>query len=123
MLAAGTLWTFWWVLEGTGDLDVARTAAVTQMVVFQFFHVFNSRSLDRSIFRVPPLSNRILFVSLIVAGSTHLAGLHWSPLRALLRTTPLDGATWLMIGAVGTLVVLGGELDKWVNRRLNRPIG
>lgn len=123
VLAAGTLWTFWWVLEGTGDLDMARTAAVTQMVVFQFFHVFNSRSLDRSIFRVPPLSNRILFVSLIVAGSTHLAGLYWSPLQALLRTTPLDGATWLMIGAVGTLVVLGGELDKWVNRRLNRPIG
>lgn len=123
ILAGGTLWTFWWVLEGTGDLDLARTAAVTQMVVFQFFHVFNSRSLDRSILRVPPLSNRILFVSLLVAGTVHLAGLYWSPLQALLRTTPLDGDTWLMILAVGTLVVVGGELDKAVNRRLNRPIG
>lgn len=123
VLAGGTLWTFWWVMNATADLELARSAAMTQMVVFQFFHVFNCRSLDRSVFRIAPFSNRILFGSLVLAGTAHWAALHWGPLQALLRTTPLPGWTWGGIVAVGTLVVLGGELDKWVNRRRNRPIG
>jgi magnesium-transporting ATPase (P-type) len=39
VIAAGTLAMFWWTWRNTGDLDLARTAAMTQMVVFQFFHV------------------------------------------------------------------------------------
>jgi magnesium-transporting ATPase (P-type) len=71
VLAAGTLGVFWWTLRNTNDLDLARTVAMTQMVVFQFFHVFNSRSLDRSIFSVPPFSNKPLFASLIAAAASH----------------------------------------------------
>ncbi|HUE96961.1 MAG TPA: HAD-IC family P-type ATPase, partial [Longimicrobiaceae bacterium] len=86
VLAAGTLGMFWWTWHGTQDLDLARTAAMTQMVVFQFFHVFNSRSLDRSIFEIPLLSNRFLFVSIVAAGVAHLAVLYAAPLQAVFRT-------------------------------------
>lgn len=123
VLAAGTLWMFWWTWRETGDLDLARTAAMTQIVLFQFFHVFNSRSLDRSIFRIPLLSNRFLFVSLIGALAAHLAVLHLPALQRVFRTQPLSLSHWGLIVLIGTTVIAGGELDKWWSRRRHRPLG
>jgi magnesium-transporting ATPase (P-type) len=123
VLAAGTLVTFWWSLETTGDLDTARTVAMTQMVVFQFFHVFNCRSLDRSIFRVPFFSNRFLFLSLVGALLAQLAVLYWGPLQTVFRTVPLDPTQWGVIVAVASTVILGGELDKAWQRRRGSGLG
>jgi len=54
IMAAGTLYLFWWELEATGDLGRAQTVALTTMVVFQMFHVGNCRSESRSVFVVNP---------------------------------------------------------------------
>jgi magnesium-transporting ATPase (P-type) len=123
VLAAGTLAVFLWTLENTGDLDTARTMAMTQMVVFQFFHVFNCRSLDRSIFRVAFFSNPLLFLSMVAALLAQLAVLYWAPLQAVFRTVPLDAAQWAVVLVVGTLVIVGGELDKGWQRRRGRSLG
>jgi len=123
VVAAGTLLTFWWVLEASGDVQKAQSVAMTQMVVFQFFHVFNSRSLDRSIFEVPLFSNRFLFVSIVAAAAAHWAVLHAPPLQTVFRTVPLTNGEWLMVFGVGASVIAGGELDKWRNRRRGTPLG
>ena len=123
VLALGTLGVFWWTYRETGDLDLARTVAMTQMVVFQFFHVFNCRSLDRSIFRIPPFSNRFLFISILAALGAHLAVLHVPWLQAVFRTVPLEPSQWALIVLVATTVIIGGELDKWWSRRRHRPFG
>ena len=123
VLAAGTLGIFWWTWQSTGDVDLARTVAMTQMVVFQFFHVFNCRSLDRSVFEIPLLANRFLFVSLVAALGAHLAVLYTPWLQTVFRTQPLTPATWAMIVLIGTAVIAGGELDKWWSRRRHRPLG
>jgi magnesium-transporting ATPase (P-type) len=123
ILAAGTLFTFWWTLRESGDVDFARTAAMTQMVVFQFFHVLNCRSLDRSILQVPLLSNRFLFVSLVAAAIAHTAVLYVPFLQSVFRTMPLPADVLLMIVAVASTVVVGGEIDKWRNRRKERLLG
>jgi magnesium-transporting ATPase (P-type) len=123
VLAAGTLGMFWWTLRTTGNLDIARTVAMTQMVVFQFFHVFNCRSLERSIFKVPPFSNRFLFVSLLAALLAQLSVLYWAPFQTVFRTVPLDTTQWALIVAVGATVILGGELDKAWQRRRGTGLG
>lgn len=123
VLAAGTLAAFWWTLETTGSLATAQTAAMTQMVLFQFFHVFNCRSLDRSILRIPLFSNRILFVGMVLAALAQMAAVYWAPLQAVFRTVPLTLEQWLVMMAIGTSVIAGGELDKWWNRRRHRPLG
>jgi magnesium-transporting ATPase (P-type) len=123
LLGAGTLASFWWVLERDGDLAYARTVAMTQMVVFQFFHVFNSRSLDRSLLRIPAFSNRFLFASLVAAAAAHLAVLHLPLLQRIFRTAPLAAGDWTLVFAIGLTAILGGELDKWRNRRTGRLLG
>jgi calcium-translocating P-type ATPase len=123
VLAAGTLGTFWWIYQQTGDLDMARTSAMTQMVVFQFFHVLNCRSLDRSIFSINFFSNKFLFVSIVAAFFAHLAVLHVGFLQTVFRTMPLTSDQWILIVGVGFLVILGGEIDKFINRWCKSHIG
>jgi magnesium-transporting ATPase (P-type) len=123
VLTAGALAMFWWTYRQTDNLELARTVAMTQMVVFQFFHVFNCRSLDRSLFTLPPLSNRFLFVSLVAATAAHLTVLHAPPLQRVFHTIPLDGVQWLMVVAVGLTIILAAEIDKWINRRTGQPLG
>jgi magnesium-transporting ATPase (P-type) len=123
VLVTATLAMFWWTLRTTGDMATARTVAVTQMVVMQFYHVFNCRSLDRSAFRIPPLSNPFLFVSMLAVTAAHLAALYVPFLQRVLRTVPLTAAQWLPILVVGLAVVAGGELDKLRNRRAGRRLG
>jgi Ca2+-transporting ATPase len=96
---------------------------MTQMVVFQFFHVFNCRSLDRSIFSVKFFSNKFLFLSVSAALLAHLAVLQFGFLQTIFKTVPLTTEQWLMIVLVGTLVIIGGEIDKVVNRWRKNFIG
>ena len=123
LLTAVTMFTFWWTLRATNDMRVARTAAVTQMVVLQFYHVFNCRSLDRSVFTIPLFSNRFLFASMLAVTLAHVAALHVPLLQRVLATTSLTPDQWLLILALGTTIVLGGELDKLVNRATRRRLG
>jgi magnesium-transporting ATPase (P-type) len=123
VLAAGTLGIFWWTLRATDDLAYAQSVAMTQMVVFQFFHVFNCRSLDRSILRVPLFSNRFLFVSIVAAVLAHISVLHLPFMQNIFRTQPLSLEMWGTILLIGTLVIIGGELDKWRNRHDHTPLG
>ncbi len=123
VLAVGTLGMFWWVFYETDSLEVARTAAMTQMVVFQFFHVLNCRSLDRSIFKIDFFSNKFLFVSVIAAFVAHLAVLHISFMQTIFRTVPLSIEQWMWISLVGLLVIIGGEIDKLINNWRKKFIG
>ncbi|HKK24822.1 MAG TPA: HAD-IC family P-type ATPase, partial [Gracilimonas sp.] len=123
VMATGTLGIFWWAMDQTGDLQIAQSVAMTQMVVFQFFHVLNCRSLDQSIFRIPLLSNRFLFISLSAALIAHLAVLHVGFLQTIFRTVPLSADQWIWIVLIGSLVILGGEIDKFVNRWRHKYIG
>ena len=123
LLTAATMFTFWWTLRATNDMRVARTAAVTQMVVLQFYHVFNCRSLDRSVFAIPPFSNRFLFASMTAVTLAHVAALHVPVLQRLLTTSALSSSQWLLILGVGTSIVIGGELDKLMNRLARRRLG
>lgn len=116
VLTVGTFATFWWTLRTTGDLATARTVALTQMVVFQFYHVFNCRSLERSVFRTPLWTNPFLLLSTVAVTLAHLAAVYLPFFQRTLRTVPLTGAQWTMILLVGLAVVAGGEADKALRR-------
>jgi Ca2+-transporting ATPase len=123
LLVCATLGMFHWTLDTTGDLALARTVAVTQMVVMQFYHVINCRSLDRSVFRTPPFSNRLLFVSLLAVSGAHVAALYVPVMQRVLGLVPLRAEDWWRILVVGLVIVLGAELDKAANRRAGRRLG
>jgi magnesium-transporting ATPase (P-type) len=116
-LAAGTLLVFWYFVRAGAPLEVARSMAMTQMVVFNFFHVLNCRSMHRSVFQVPLLSNRFLLISIAAAAAAQAAILYVAPLQALFRTAPLSVHQIAATVAIGASVIGVAELDKLRVRR------
>jgi Ca2+-transporting ATPase len=117
VITIGVIYVFIQALQSGASLEKARTLAVTTMVFFQFFQAWNSRSETESVFRLNPISNPILFYSMIAAFFAQLAMLYAPPLQWIFRTVPLSGSDWLEIAAVSSTVLIAVELDKWLRGR------
>lgn len=112
-LSAGTLAVFWWHWGGESDnLGMARTAAVTTMVLFQKVHVFNCRSEYLSMFAKSPLANLVLFLGVLTSLAVHVAAVYLPFTQRLLRFEPLDLATWAVAAAVALTAIPVNELHK-----------
>ena len=116
VMATGTLLLFWWTLERTGSLGQAQTVALTTMVLFMAFHVWNARSEHRSVFRLNPLSNPFLLISVLAALAVHVAALYLAPTQFILRVEPIDLTTWAAILPVAATIVAVIELHKYLRR-------
>ena len=86
VLAAGTLSTFVWQLNMGADINKARTVALTTMVLYQLFNVFNSRSETQSIFQMNMMSNPFLFYSIIASIIAQLSIIYVPALQFIFRT-------------------------------------
>jgi magnesium-transporting ATPase (P-type) len=117
LITTATMGVFYWMLQQDVSMEVARSVAMTQMVMFQFFHVFNSRSMTRSIFQVPLSANPFLAISLSVAILAHIGALHLPFMQLIFDTTPLSPGQWALVVGVGSVVVVAAEIDKALLRR------
>jgi magnesium-transporting ATPase (P-type) len=120
-MAAGSLVMFTWTLGRDETIEQARTVALTTMVIYMAFHVYNSRSEWQSIFVLSPLRNPFLLAATLGALAIHAAALHWEPTQFVLRVEPVDGGTWLRMVAVASTVVLVSELHKLLRRSAAAP--
>ncbi len=112
-----TLTVFWWILQRDVSLELARSVAMTQMVMLQFFHVFNCRSMHRSVFKIPLRSNPYVVAAVLAALVAHLGILHLGFLQALFETEPISLGLWIIIVAVSLSIVAVAETDKALLRR------
>jgi Ca2+-transporting ATPase len=114
VMTLGTVLLFLREIDNGAGLEQARTVALTTMVLFQVFHIGNSRSEHHSAFAKSPLSNPLLLLGTAVAVLVHFASLHWGPTQYILRVEPLSWDTWLLMAAVASTVVLAVELHKFI---------
>lgn len=120
VLALGTLAIFVWELASGSSIDRARTMALTTMVFYQLFNVFNARSETRSVFMMNPLSNPFLFFSIVASTIAQVAVIYWEPLHIMFRTTPLQLTDWLVIMPIALTVIIVVEADKAIRHFLAR---
>ncbi len=117
VMAAGTLAIFRWELDRPGtSLAQAQTAALTALVLFQVFHVGNSRSEWQSVFLRNPLSNPFLFYATAAAVGIHVAAIYAPPTQYVLRIEPIDAGAWLRIVLTAASVIAVSELHKLLRR-------
>lgn len=117
IMAIGTVFIFISNLNSGVPLEQARTVALTTMVFFQFYQALNCRSETLSIFKMNPMANPFLFLSMIAAFFAHLAVLYVPVLQWVFRTVPLTATEWVSIGAITITIVIAVETDKWIRRR------
>ncbi len=111
VIAFGTTYTFSWALRGY-DLEHARTIALTTIVLSQLFNVFNVRSLTKSIFKIPFLSNPFLTFSVVSSILAQVAIIYIPALQFIFRTRPLNLSDWALSILIAVTVLIAVELEK-----------
>jgi len=112
VMALGTVLLFLFETDRGTGLDEARTIALTTMVLFQVFHIGNSRSEHGSAFAKSPLANPLLLLGTVIALVVHIGSLHWGPTQYILRVEPLGIEAWMRMIAVASTVIIVVELHK-----------
>ena len=118
LFGVGSLAIFHYVLLDGEDNDaLARTAAVTTMVMFQVLHAMSCRSLVTSVFRMPPLRNPLVLLSIALGVGAQLLFVYWPPMQRIFGTQPLPPVCWAYIAGLSILGVAAMELVKVIVRR------
>ncbi len=104
-----------WLAEGR-SVEEARSLLVQLFVLFEIFHIGNSRSETRSIFRLSPFSNRLLLLGTLTAIGVHAMALYTPFFQGLLAITPPQPGDWLSLVAMAASIVAVMELHKALRR-------
>jgi Ca2+-transporting ATPase len=91
----------------------------TTLVLAQLCNVFNARSDEVSAFR-SLLTNRWVWLAILVSLLLQAAVVYLPPLQAAFRTVPLSIGDWLLCLAVASAVFWGRELTKVLPRLVGR---
>ncbi|MFZ1118169.1 MAG: HAD-IC family P-type ATPase [Propionibacteriaceae bacterium] len=107
------------LIEGTQQLERARTAAFTVLVFCQLFNCFNARSETTSAFH-HLFVNRWLRGAIALSVVLQIAVVHIGFLNTAFGTVPLSWDQWLVCIAMGSVVLWFSELRKLLARSLRR---
>ena len=108
------------LMDGSQDLDNARTAAFTVLVLAQLFNCFNARSETTSAFS-HLFVNPWLWSAIALSVALQVAVVHVGVLNVAFGTVPLAPGQWVVCVAMASIVLWSSELRKLLLRALNRP--
>jgi Ca2+-transporting ATPase len=104
------------LIEGDGNIDLARTMAFTTLMLFQLFNVFNARSDTESAFRTG-YHNPWLWSAVLLSLLLHVGAVYLPFMQRAFQTVSLSAGDWLTCVAVASSVLWLRELSKLVARR------
>jgi magnesium-transporting ATPase (P-type) len=108
---------FWgWLAEGR-PVEEARNLLVQLFVLFEIFHIGNSRSETRSLFKLSPLSNPLLLLGTLTAMGVHAAALYTPFLQQLLDVALPRPEDWLSLVGMAASIVVVMEAHKALRAR------
>jgi Ca2+-transporting ATPase len=124
-MAAGALALFWYEFHSTTAagaghseaLSKAQTMAVTTVIFFQIFYLFNCRSLKGSMWSLGLFSNGAVYLGIGVLMTLQVAFVHWSVMNDLFASSPLDAWSWAKSALAGGIVVPVIAVEKWWRSR------
>jgi magnesium-transporting ATPase (P-type) len=124
VMAAATLATidFYLVgglIDGHHEIDNARTAGFTTLVLAQLFNCFNARSETTSAFH-HLFVNLWLWAAVALGVLLQIAIVHVGFFNAAFGTEPLALDQWLVCTGMASLVLWVSELRKLIRRTLAR---
>ncbi|AKT42261.1 cation-translocating P-type ATPase [Chondromyces crocatus] len=101
----------------------AQTLAVTTVVLFQIFYVFNCRSLHRSLRSVGLFSNPWVYAGALLLLLLQVGFVYLPFMHTLFGSAPLSFTAWLKSAAVAALILPIISAEKWWRSRRARPSG
>ncbi|MEK0307274.1 cation-translocating P-type ATPase [Bifidobacterium favimelis] len=102
------------------NLTVARTMALTLLVLFNFFISMSARSENKLIIQLNPLDNKFLMVASFAALGIHAGAMYLPGVARVLGMAPLTGRQWLICLGIGLTALIFSEGDKLVRMILSK---
>jgi len=115
LLFVGSFGLFEWQLNSGESVPAARTAAVNVLVFGELFYLFNCRSLTHSMITLGVFSNPWLFVGVITMVASQLLFTYVPFMQHVFGTASLGVTDWLPIIAVGVVIYIVVEIEKWIS--------
>jgi P-type Ca2+ transporter type 2C len=111
---------FSWMIENGWNETEARNVLLLMFVLFENFHIGNSRSETKSAFALSPLRSPILMLGAAAALLIHVASMYIPFMQSVLGIHAVSPRTWLTVAALAVTVVPAMELHKWLWKRRGR---
>lgn len=107
---------YYW--NGAHNMQLANTMAFMTLGFIQFFHVFNTRSLNNSIFKIGVFSNRWLNLAFLTNILLQVLCMVIPVMRInLFNMTWMNAVQWVVVIGISILPVFIVEIEKAISRK------
>lgn len=123
VMAVLAIAAFKYYLPDTADVtdkerELARTAVFIVLAFTQLYNVLNMGDLKRSVFSIGVFSNKYINLALVVSALLQVAVVEITFLKDVFGLRRLDPLDFIILVVLSGLVLVGGEIYKWVNARM-----
>lgn len=119
IMVAGTFGIFLWVQSEGAGIELARTAAVNTLVMFEIFYLFNSRYLLASVLSWEGLfGNRYVLMAVAALVVLQLLFTYAPSFQLLFGTAAMSAGLWMLVVTIASSVFFLVEAEKFLARRL-----
>ncbi len=108
-----SLGIFWWSLNATGDIDMARTMTFAAVGVNSLLYVFSCRSTRKFIWQRKMFNNPYLVIAVMLGFLLQISAIYLPFFQSIFHTVNLGINDWLIVLSVGIIDILAIELTKW----------
>ncbi len=108
LITASSLAAFVWAVRRSPA--EASTVGFMTLALAQIFHLGTARSRYSALVPARAVSNPYAIWALVLSVGLQIAAVAVEPLRAVLRTTPLGPAEWLVVGIASVAPAIAGQV-------------
>jgi len=116
LITGVTLLGYGWALRA-GEPDRAVTIAFMTLALAQIFHLGNARSRGPVLSWKRATANPWALGAVPVVLGLQILAVHWPPLAEVLRTVPLSGGDWLVVGLLSIAPAVAGQIVDSIQER------
>jgi Ca2+-transporting ATPase len=111
LIAVCALAAAWWGMRARPDMPAyATTLAFMTLAFAQVFHLGNARSAEPVIRPTRIVANRYALGAVALVLALQMIAAFWTPLAQALGVAPLGWHDWLIVGALGLLPGVAGQI-------------
>jgi magnesium-transporting ATPase (P-type) len=119
VMVAGTFGIFLWLQAQGVGIELARTAAVNTLVMFEIFYLFSSRyTLASALSWEGLFGNRYVLIAVAVLIVFQLLFTYAPPFQYLFGTAAMSAGLWGVVVVIASSVFFLVELEKFIVRRI-----
>lgn len=119
LLLAGSFGLFNYQIYRDGNMELARTLAVSVFIFGQMFYLFNCRSLTRSVWNLGLFSNPWVWIGAGLMTALQLIFIYTPVFNAVFGTHPMGFFEWVLVLGFSTLFSMVIAIEKKIQERIS----